>query len=231
MNLTQMHERLRMELLRRIQRGTLSLSLLARQTGLTTSHLSNFLHGKRGLSFDAADRILYAQQMSLVDLLPASHYLSEAEQSGLVPVVSHEAAMYEPVIRTASVRRILHLPEEWLRDARSRSGPERKAWLRFVAIQVSPADADAMSPLIQPHALVVLDRHYNSLLRYRPERSNLYAVRHDAHLIVRYADYRANRLVLRPHNLHFPVELAEVAGDHAPGEFIVGRAIATLDQR
>jgi transcriptional regulator with XRE-family HTH domain len=230
MNLTQMHERLRLELLRRIQRGTLSLSLLARQTGLTASHLSNFLHGKRGLSFDAADRILYAQQMTLVDLLPASLYLNEAEQAGLVPVVSHETAMHTPIIRPGSVRRILHLPEELLRDARSRSGPERKAWLRFVAIHVGPAGAAAMSPLLQPDALVVLDRHYNSLIRYRPERPNLYAVRHDAHLIVRYADFRSSRLVLRPHNLQFPVELVEMAGDHAPGDFIVGRVIAALDQ-
>jgi len=42
MNFTQMHERLRLELLRRIQRGTLSVSLLARQTGFGQAHLSNF---------------------------------------------------------------------------------------------------------------------------------------------------------------------------------------------
>ena len=46
MNFTQMHERLRLELLRRIQRGTVSVSLLARQTGLGQSHLSNFLRSR-----------------------------------------------------------------------------------------------------------------------------------------------------------------------------------------
>ena len=47
MNFTQMHERLRLELLRRIQRGTLSVSLLSRQTGFGQAHLSNFLNRKR----------------------------------------------------------------------------------------------------------------------------------------------------------------------------------------
>src|SRR6202034_3824452 len=61
MNRTQMHERLREELVRRIQRGTLSVSLLARQTGFGQSHLSNFLHCKRQLSLEAMDRVLASQ--------------------------------------------------------------------------------------------------------------------------------------------------------------------------
>ena len=71
MNFTQMHERLRLEMLRSIQRGTLSVSLLARQTGFGQSHLSNFLHSRRQLSLEAMDRILAAQQMTAADLLPA----------------------------------------------------------------------------------------------------------------------------------------------------------------
>ena len=73
MNFTQMHERLRLELLRRIQRGTLSVSLLARQTGFGQSHLSNFLHNRRQLSLEAMDRILAAQHLAAADLLPATY--------------------------------------------------------------------------------------------------------------------------------------------------------------
>src|ERR1019366_10591889 len=76
MNFTQMHERLRLELLRRIQRGTLSVSLLARQTGFGQSHLSNFLNTRRKLSLDAMDRILTAQHMAAADLL-TGNYRSE----------------------------------------------------------------------------------------------------------------------------------------------------------
>ena len=87
MNFTQMHERLRLELLRRIQRGTLSVSLLARQTGFGQAHLSNFLHSRRQLSLEAMDRILAAQRLTVADLLPAVHQASlwpmgEDEQRG-----------------------------------------------------------------------------------------------------------------------------------------------------
>ena len=71
MNFTQMHERLRQELLRRIQRGSLSVSLLARQSGFGQSHMSNFLHSKRQLSLEALDRILSIQHLTVPDLLPA----------------------------------------------------------------------------------------------------------------------------------------------------------------
>ena len=64
MNFTQMHERLRLELLRRIQRGTLSVSLLARQTGFGQPHLSNFLHSRRQLSLEGMDRLLAAQHLA-----------------------------------------------------------------------------------------------------------------------------------------------------------------------
>ena len=39
-----------------------------------------------------------------------------------------------------------------------------------------------MEPLVLPDAIALLDRHYNSLMPYRPNRPNLYAVRHGSHL-------------------------------------------------
>src|ERR1019366_3718198 len=70
MNFSQMHEKLRLELLRRISRGTVSVSLLARQTGFGQSHLSNFLNSRRQLSMEAIDRLLAAQHLTAADLLP-----------------------------------------------------------------------------------------------------------------------------------------------------------------
>ena len=89
MNFTQMHERLRLELLRRIQRGTLSVSLLARQTGFGQPHLSNFLHSRRQLSLEAMDRILAAQHLTAADLLPGTlpggDRRTDGEEAALVP--------------------------------------------------------------------------------------------------------------------------------------------------
>jgi len=79
--------------------------------------------------------------------------------------------------------------------------------------------------VIQPDAIALLDRHYNSLAQYRPARPNLYALRKDAHLKLRYADFILSRLVLRPHNQAFPVELAAMGPDESPGDLIIGRVI------
>ena len=228
-----MHERLRLELLRRIQRGTLSVSLLARQTGIGQSHLSNFLHGRRQLSLEAMDRVLTAQQMSFSDLQPAQGRQLEfhgREESGAVPVVPHATALFEPLVRPAAVQSLLYLPASVLRATRSRTAHRRRTWQRFVAVTISAQDAQAMEPLVLPNAVVVIDRHYNSLAPYRPNRLNLYAVRHEASLKLRYVDYQLNRLVLRPHSIAFPVELIEVGANEAPNDLIVGRVALILNE-
>jgi transcriptional regulator with XRE-family HTH domain len=226
MNFTQMHERLRLELLRRIQRGTLSVSLLARQTGFGQSHLSNFLHNRRQLSLEAIDRILAAQYMAAGDLLPASYQggtIADDEEGASIPVVSPQAAMFEPFIRPSGVQSMFHPPAGLLRSIRTRASNPRRAWQRFVAIRIPGADAMAMDPLLLPEALTLIDRHYTSLMPYRPNRPNLYAVRNGARLTLRYVDFVSNRVLLRPHNLTFPVELIEVDPGEAPSDLIVGR--------
>jgi transcriptional regulator with XRE-family HTH domain len=233
MNFTQMHERLRLELLRRIQRGTVSVSLLARQTGFGQSHLSNFLHSRRQLSLEALDRILAAQHMAADDLLPTVYKQEEltAEgESSTVPVVSHASALFEPYIRPTAAQTFLHLPSGLLQSIRARVNPARRSWQRFVAVRIPGADTLAMEPLLMPEAITLIDRHYNSLMPYRPNRPNLYAVRHGAHLTLRYVDFVANRLVLRPHNIAFPVDLIEVEPGQPPSELIAGRIALILNE-
>lgn len=233
MNFTQMQERLRLELLRRIKRGTVSVSLLARQTGFAQPHLSNFLRNRRRLSLDAMDRILEAQHMTAQDLLPAASAaasMPEDSEQDLIPVVSHSVALFEPKVRPSSVQGTLHLPAGALRSLRARPAPSRRSWHRFVAVRIASAEAMAMDPLVMPDALVLLDRHYNSLFAYRPNRPNLYAVRNGAHLRLRYVDFQLNRLVLRPLSISFPVELMEVPPGESPGDLIAGRVVLILNE-
>jgi len=233
MNFTQMHERLRLELLRRIQRGTASVSLLARQTGYGQSHLSNFLHNRRQLSLEALDRILTAQHMAAGDLLPANYQTTEMPadgESSAVPVVSHAAALFEPYIRPSAAQSILHLPPGLLQTIRTRTTNQRRAWQRFVVVRIPGADSKAMEPLVLPEALALIDRHYNSLMPYRTNRPNLYAVRNGSHLALRYVDFAANRLVLRPHNIAYPVELLEINSGEPPSELITGRIALILNE-
>ncbi len=233
MNLTQMHERLRIEMQRRIQRGSLTISLLSRQTGLGESHLSNFLHSRRRLSLDGIDRMLSAQHMAAEDLLelgaggvPAT----DTSEVTSVPVVSHSSALFEPFIRPSAVLMMLDLPPGAIRALKRRPVHSRRLWQRFVAIRIAHSDALPMDPVLLPEALAVIDRHYNSLIPYRAARPNLYAVRDGARLTLRYVDYVATRLVLRPLSMAFPVDLIEIGPEASLGELIAGRVVLTINE-
>jgi len=233
MNFTQMHERLRLELLRRIERGTLSVSLLARQTGFGQSHVSNFLHNRRQLSLDALDRVLAAQSMTAADLLPALEQDRDATvdmEGSSVPLVSHHAALFEPNIRPSAVQSILQLPAGVLQPIRTRVASVRRSWQRFVAVRISAVDALPMEPLVLAEAIAVLDRHYTSLMQYRPNRPNLYAVRHGAHLTMRYLELAGDRLVLRSLNIAVPVDLIEVDSEQTVVDLIAGRVVLILNE-
>ena len=233
MNFTQIHERLRLELLRRIQRGTVSVSLLGRQTGFGQAHLSNFLHSRRQLSLQAMDRILAAQHLTVADLLPSAQQLEpDLRGNGVcaVPVVSHAVALFEPVIRPSAIQSLLYLPTVTFESVHSRASGNRRAWERFVAVRVPSDDAPPMDPLLMPEAIALIDRHYNSLLPYRPDRANLYAVRQGSHMTFRYVDFLASRLVLRPHNFAFPVALIDVDPEESPYEMLVGRIALILNE-
>jgi hypothetical protein len=233
MNFTQMQERLRVELLRRIERGTLSVSLLARQTGYGQPHLSNFLHGRRQLSLDAVDRILAAQHLSSSDLIASvrQKYQNDAENSTAhVPVVPHNTALFEPYVRPAVVQEMIQMPAGLLEKLRARVSPLRKSWERFVAVRISAQEALPMEPLVLPDAIVLIDRHYDSLVSYRANRPTLFAVNNNGQLVLRYADFLVGRLVLRPYNHAFPVDLLEVREDDSPRRLIAGRAALVLNE-
>jgi hypothetical protein len=212
---------------------SVSVSLLGRQTGFGQAHLSNFLHSRRQLSLEAMDRILKAQHLRAADLLPSVQQLEpEPGDNGAcaVLVVSHAVALFEPVIRPSAIQSLLYLPAVTFESVHSRASSARRAWERFVAVRVSAVDASPMDPLILPEAIALIDRHYNSLLTYRPNRANLYAVRQGSHLTVRYVDFLAGRLVLRPHNFAFPVALIDVDPGESPNEFLVGRIALILNE-
>ena len=240
MNFTQTHERLPLELVRRIQRGTLSVSLLARQTGFGQPHLSNFLHNRRQLSLEAINRVLAPQHMTSSDLLPVLHqpeslpiggeWRTEFGPACLSPCGSHHAALVEPYIRATAAQSMLQLPAGALQSIRSRVASPRGAWQRFAAVRVPAADALPTETLVLPDATALLDRHNTSLMPYRPNRSNLYAVRHESHLTLPYVDFVSNRLVLRPHNIGFPVDLIEVDPGESPGDLLAGRVALILNE-
>jgi transcriptional regulator with XRE-family HTH domain len=240
MNAAQLHERLRLEIARRIDRGLTTGTLLARQCGLKPSHISNFLHRKRKLSLAAFDRILAAQALSIEDLLPQRSPSTAAPRAiagGMhgrkldsVPLVSQASAIHAPGIPPKAAVEMIHLPAGILDQLRPRRAVVRRNWERFVAVRVSSAQAAPMNPVLTPNAIVVLDRHYNSLAPYLPPRPSLYAVNIANDLSFRYVGFEADHLVLRPHALEHPVELLSLGVAESPSGYIVGRVCLCISE-
>jgi hypothetical protein len=235
MTFEDLHESLRLELLRRIGEGTLTGVAIARQAGFQQAHISNFLNRKRALSMTGLDRVLSSQNLTVDQIMPvdlrASSALSAGEDSlRTIPVVSSSTAMEDAVVRAGSVIEAIHVSASRLQDCLPRPSPKVAGWERFVAVRADAQQAAAMEPMISTGATLVLDRHYNSLAPYRVHQRTLYAVRSGAGLVLRFLDFDEDRLILRPLSLDFPVQLLAPAAHETPADYIVGRVCLVISE-
>jgi hypothetical protein len=238
MNFQDLHELLRLELQRRIERGTLTGSRLAQQAGFQQAHISNFLNRKRALSLEGLDRVLASQNLSIDQILPLDLAaattppppVQTSEPIEIIPVVSPSAAMDDASISPASIIETIQVSASRLHDNRARSSTRHAHWQRFVAIRADTQQSAAMDPLLSPGAIAVLDRHYNSLAPYRAHQPTLYAVRCGVALLLRFVDFDEGRLILRPYSRDFPVQLLPLATHETPGDYIVGRVCLVFSE-
>ncbi len=231
-----LHENLRLEILRRIERGLLSGSTLARATGFQQAHISNFLNRKRSLSLEGLDRVLAAQNLSILDLLPADAIPAiprrdrPSSLTQTVAVVAHSAAALTARIQPAEIIDIVEVPDSVIHLTGQRSVSSRAFWQRFVAVRVDALQAAAMDPLLRQDFIAVIDRHYNSLALYRAHHPAIYAVHAGDALHLCFLEFDANRLILRPRNHQIPVRLIELAPNEQPADRIVGRVCYVLSE-
>ena len=238
MKISQIEERLRIELRRRIERGQESVSRLSRKTGLGQSHISNFLRGKR-LSVVSFDRMLEGMELGVEKLVGSDREVPGPDRVAdflRIPLVSQATAMWEAQPARAAIKRMISVPARDVLRLAFAGTPGRLTWRRFVAIELSASDAAGMEPVVYPGSVLVLDRRYNSLKSYeKPEkkeeaaagtkrkRINLYLAREGTKLVVRYAYFNAKRLVLKPYQGRYLTTFVEVDSRLAAMELLAGR--------
>jgi hypothetical protein len=233
MNFQDMHELVRIELVRRIERGTLTGNRLASQAGFKQAHISNFLNRKRALSLEGLDRVLASQNLSIDQLLPVDLEASAGEAADpieVIPVVSASVAMEDGAISKASVIETVPVSASRLYNNRPRLAERYAQWQRFLAIRADVQQAAAMAPLVTQGAIVVLDRHYNSVAPYRTSHQTIYAVRSGKSLLLRFVEIEERHLILRPYSREFPVELLQMGAEESPADFIVGRVCLAVSE-
>jgi hypothetical protein len=238
MNFQDLHELLRLELVRRIEHGTLTGRRIAQQAGFQQAHISNFLNSKRALSLEGLDRVLASQSLTIDQILPlglnanASPTASQSTSQSVevIPVVSASAAMDEARIHPSDVIETIQVDALRLYDNRTHRSTTSAHTQRFVAIRADVQQSAAMEPLLSTGAVVVLDRHYNSLASYRAHQRTLYAVRCGVGLLLRFIEFDAGNLVLRPYSMAFPVQILTLALHESPADYIVGRVCLVVSE-
>jgi hypothetical protein len=225
-----LQENLRKILRERIETGQLTGLHLAQQTGFKQAHISNFLNRKRGLSLEGMDKVLQVQHLSILDLLDPAEV---NKRTSIIPPSGDEfenivltdgpSAATQPLITAMHLKEIVKFRKSFLRRLRAKTAGSRTAWQRFVLIRLDAREAAFMSPRLAPGAMLLLDRHYNSLTPYRKGESNMYAVLKSGTCIVRYVEDAGNDLILRPHNQSSPIEVLTIAEGKSAGDYLVGR--------
>ena len=231
MSFVSLQETLRKELRKRIESGQLTGMELARRTRFTQAHISNFLNRKRGLKLSALDRVLKAIGLTLYDLLNPRDLVrfaavppgSDAEYADIA-LVSPDAASKSEVIVNEDVQELFKVKRTLLARIRpDPATPARRSWTRCVLIKLDPKKAASLRPRIGPNAVLLLDRHYNSLRPYHKNERNLYAVSTPGGLVIRHVELGDKILVLRPHNPETPVEVLPIPEGLSASDLIIGR--------
>lgn len=230
MTFKMLQESLCRRLWKEMSNGGLTGTALAARTGLKQAHISNFLNGKRGLSLEAMDRVLAAQNLAVLDLVDPkeiNHRASispSAEAEFLnIPLVHTCVAAGAAQIARKSVREILKFPSKFINGLRSSCDPVRGQWERFVAWRVDAREGMSMFPRLLPGATILIDRHYNSLRPYRRGEHTMLVVRKAKQCSICYVESLGKCVFLRPHNPAYPMEMLEVGQHHSISDYIIGR--------
>jgi hypothetical protein len=225
-----LQENLRRKLWDRIGQGDLTGLRLAQQTGFKQAHISNFLNRKRGLSLEGMDKVLSVQHLSVLDLLDpaevnkrASILPHSSDEFVNVLIADGTVAATHPLISSMHVKGVLKFKKTFLDKLKAKTEGRRGHWERFVLIKLAHEEALSMYPRLQPGAVLLLDRHYNSLKPYRKGGPNLYAVLKNRTCTVKYVEVVGNQLILRPHNQAHPIEMIRMEDGKKPSHYLVGR--------
>jgi transcriptional regulator with XRE-family HTH domain len=227
MLVSDLHERLRALVGERIQARELTGTEMAKRAGFQQAHISNFLNRRRGLSVEAMDKVMTALGLTVSDLTPAENR-KQAGGAGTertfdsIPVVE-PCILLQSEFSAGEVVEFLRFKKSFLRKMRPEMASQREHWQRFVMIRADKDSGEAMRPRLLPGAMLLIDRHYNSLQSYRRREPNLYVVKYGVGCKVRYVELQGNQLTLRPENQKCGLDYVEIQRSKTFADYIVGR--------
>jgi transcriptional regulator with XRE-family HTH domain len=227
MLISDLQSRLRILVRERITAGELTGTELANRAGFQQAHVSNFLNGRRGLSIETMDRVMEVMRLEVRDLMPEPQRKvlgADGSEAGFdsVPVVE-PSALLQSDFGSGEIVEFLRFKKTFLRRIRAEMASERGSWQRFVLIKADKESGVAMRPRLGPGALLLIDRHYNSLRSYRRHEPNVYVVKSGASWQVRYVELQGSQLTLRPENQESGLGYIQPGRGETFANYVVGR--------
>jgi transcriptional regulator with XRE-family HTH domain len=227
MLISDLQNRLRSLVRERIEGRELTGTELASRAGFQQAHISNFLNQRRGLSVEAMDRVMEVLRLDVRDLMPEDRRKTTAADGGeelfeSIPVVG-SGALLQSDFGLGEIVESLRFKKSFLRRIRAEMASQRKHWQRFVLMKADKDSGGAMRPRILPGAMLLVDRHYNSLHSYRRREPNLYVVKSGETCTVRYVELQGNQLTLRPENQTYALGYVQIGKGETFAEYVVGR--------
>ena len=224
--LADLHERLRLHVLGTIKSRQITQSALGKLVGMQQAHISNFVQGRRKLSMEGMDAILNVLGLDVNSLIAMSGKTPAAKECSptlaSVPLIEHEAAM-EPAFGNDEFLAELWFPKVLLNLLDAEPPEKRTAWVRFVAFRADAALAAPMYPRLSAGSILLVDRHYCLLSGHQQAEPNLYMIRKDQMLMVRWIEMQGSNLSLRPDCGDHPLDFICIDREHPLISCIVGR--------
>jgi hypothetical protein len=172
------------------------------------------------------DAILNVLGLDVTDLLGMSDQMRGQKDGSIafesVPLIHLRAAM-NPTFGKDELFGELEFSKTLLRRLKAEPTDARKSWVRFIAVRANAALAAPMHPRFANGSVLLVDRHYCSLAEYRKDEPNLYLIRKENTLMVRWAEMQGAQLCLRPDRSKYPLNFIAIDKKHTLTSCIVGR--------
>ncbi len=227
MLISDLHERIRQHTLATVKSRQLTQRRLAELIGMRQAHISNFLHGRRGLSIGGMDAILKVLGLDVTRLIAMSDQTRSPEDCSTklenVPLIQLRAVM-NPTFGKKETLGELGFTKVLLQRLNADDCIDSRAtWVRFVAVRADSALAAPMYPRFENGSVLLVDRHYCSLDEYRKDQLNLYLIRRDKTFLVRWVEMHGTQLCLRPESSAYPLDFICTDRKNPLTSCIVGR--------
>jgi plasmid maintenance system antidote protein VapI len=226
MLIADLHERIRQHVLATVKSGQITQTAMAESIGVQQAHMSNFLTRKRGLSIEKMDAILNALGLDVEQLVAVDDQIQVRKESSAaiesVPLIQLQAAM-SPTFTSDEILGRIGFTTTLLRRLKAEPPDTRKLWVRFIAVVADRALSTPMNPRVENGSVLLIDRHYCSLDEHRKNWPNLYLIRKDQTLMVRWVEMLGSQLCLRPEDSGFPLDFISIDSKHPLESCIVGR--------